>query len=70
MKGEYGISESSMERKPIGYCGKVCFDKRTAQTKKNYLERMGRARHLRIYSCQQCDAWHLSNDDKKARRMR
>ncbi len=52
---------SNMERKTIGKCGKVCFDKKSAQTKKNWLEEKGKEKHLRIYACDQCDGfWHLT----------
>jgi len=43
-----------------GGCGKICFDKKTAQTKKNWLEKKGRQKFLRIYQCDMCNAWHLT----------
>lgn len=46
-----------------GRCGKVCFDKRTAETKRNTLEREGREK-MRIYNCEDCSAWHLSKINK------
>ena len=42
-----------------GRCGKICFDKRSAETKRNLLEREGREK-MRIYSCPECQAWHLT----------
>ncbi len=41
-------------------CGKVGFDKRTAQTKRNDLANRGNARNLKIYQCDESDLWHLS----------
>lgn len=51
---------NNTERRPIGKCGKVCFDKKAAQTKVNWLLKMGREKYLRIYNCSDCDAWHLT----------
>lgn len=45
-------------------CGKVCFSKRTAQTKSNFLHNRGNARHLRIYPCPESNTWHLTNSDR------
>lgn len=47
-------------KRPICQCGKVCFDKKTAQTKRNQLERMGGEKYLRVYQCPQSDYWHLT----------
>lgn len=55
------IYESDYERRSICQTsGKVSFDKKTAQTKKNSLERMGNERKLRIYQCPGCNWWHLT----------
>ena len=52
-------------RKKYGVCGKVCFDKKTAQTKKKYMEKNESKRlksgKLRIYACDECDCWHLTS---------
>ena len=48
------------ESRGRGQCGKICFDKRTAQTKKNFLEKIGKEKKLRIYSCPECNYWHLT----------
>ena len=48
-------------------CGKSCFDKKTAQTKKNFLEKH-RGKRLRIYLCPKCEAWHLTNEEKNKRK--
>jgi hypothetical protein len=53
-----------LERKKICSCGKVCFDKRGAQTKRNQMNQH-RHRHshevkLRIYQCTESDWWHLT----------
>lgn len=45
-------------------CGKICFDKKTAQTKRNSLERMGLQRGLDIYPCPLGNHWHLTRKDK------
>lgn len=46
-------------------CGKSCFDKRSAQTKKNYLEKH-HGKRLRIYQCDVCiGAWHLTHVNVK-----
>ncbi len=61
MKGRWGMVEDSMHRAPR--CqggGKVVFDKRTAQSKKNFLEKLGRERSLRIYHCPACNGWHIT----------
>ena len=53
------FTHPSEERKRRGICGKVCFDKKTAQTKKNFLEKLARER-LRVYSCPSCNCFHLT----------
>ena len=45
---------------PTCVCGKVMFDKKGAQSKRNSLLRMGREKNLRIYQCPQSDGWHLT----------
>lgn len=57
----FGLSFASAERKKICVCGKVCFDKRSAQTKKNWLVKKGREKFLRIYQCDQSNYWHLTS---------
>ena len=52
--------EGFNQRKPIGVCGKICFSKKSAQTKKNWLEFRGRIKKLKIYQCPQCNAWHMT----------
>ena len=42
-------------------CGKICFDKKDAATKRNYLSKIGNARNLRIYQCPMSSTWHLSS---------
>lgn len=60
MKWEKHINYNT-DRKPRGKCGKVSFDKKTAQTKKNMLERIGKVKELRIYPCNVCKGkWHLT----------
>ncbi len=41
-------------------CGKICFDKKTAQTKANSLKKHGKGQ-MRIYQCDQSDWWHLTH---------
>lgn len=53
------------ERRSKGVCGKVIFDKKTAQTKKNFLERRGNERELRIYYCEECNGWHLTKVNRR-----
>lgn len=48
-------------RKPLCACGKVAMDKKTAQTKRNYLMKKGNQKELRIYQCPQEDCWHLTS---------
>lgn len=60
----YGFSFGSTERKKICVCGKVCFDKKSAQTKKNWLTKRGKEKFLRIYQCSQADYWHLTSTKK------
>lgn len=47
---------------PATYCsnGKVCYDKRGAQTARNKRERNG-SEPLRIYQCPKCNQWHLTH---------
>ena len=52
------------ERNKICKCGKVCFDKKSAQSKRNSLIRMGKERYLRIYQCDISDCWHLTKKEK------
>ncbi len=47
-------------KRPLCRCGKVCFDKKTALTKKNDLVRKGREKYLRVYQCPDSDTWHLT----------
>lgn len=49
------------ERSERCVCGKICFSKKTAQTKKNFLEKMGKEKNLRIYQCTMSDFWHLTH---------
>lgn len=49
------------ERKPICKCGKVGFDKKSAQTKANWLVKRGKEKRLRIYQCNLSDYWHLTS---------
>lgn len=68
MTNEY--IEIGLGRSPRCRCGKVCFDKKGAQTKKNFLERIGNERSLRIYKCNKSNWWHMTktniikNDDE------
>lgn len=57
-----------MQMRPGDICrsGKVCFDKRTAQTKANAFHRRGIAKVMRIYQCLDCNLFHLSNKDRCA----
>ena len=57
-KREY-FTDLGGERKKRCACGKVCFDKKTAQTKKNFLENSG-GEKLRIYQCDMSDWYHLT----------
>lgn len=41
-------------------CGKISFDKKGAQTKRNQLLKWGNQRNLRIYQCPESDTWHLT----------
>lgn len=45
-------------------CGKVCLDKKTAQTKKNYLHGKGNDKAFRIYQCPVSNWWHLTKKPK------
>ncbi len=49
-----------VERKELCICGKVSFDKKTAQTKRNYLQDRGEEKVLRIYQCPSSGWWHLT----------
>jgi len=51
---------TDFSRRPIGPCGKIMFGKKDAATKRNSLLKMGNEKHLRIYQCPQCNAWHLT----------
>jgi hypothetical protein len=52
------------ERKQRCKCGKVAFDKKTAQTKKNFLLRLGNEKDLRIYQCPVSNNWHITKKMK------
>ena len=60
MKGRYGITEASVFRRPRCPCGKIGFDKKGAQTKRNSLKGRGRIDELRIYPCPRSSEWHLT----------
>lgn len=49
------------DRKPRCECGKVCFDKKTATTKKNYMLKQGNEKYLRVYQCDFGDWWHITS---------
>ena len=56
---------------PVSYCstGKVRFDKKGAQTSKNF--RMKREHtKLRIYNCPECNGWHLSSLNENSKKDR
>ena len=42
-------------------CGKMCFDKKGAQTRRNSLKRRG-GEELRIYPCPLSNTWHLTHN--------
>lgn len=46
-------------------CGKISFDKKTAQTKRNDLLNRGNERFLRIYKCNRSNYWHLTKEEFK-----
>ena len=54
MENEY------QHRKPKCSCGKICFDKKAAATKRNFLLRQGDAKCLWIYQCPLSNTWHLT----------
>lgn len=56
------------KRKKRCICGKTCFDKKTAQTKKNQLEKIGIEKYLRIYECELCNWWHLTKTRRHDRK--
>lgn len=53
--------QNDYERRKRCKCGKISFDKKTAQTKMNDLIRRGKERFLRIYQCPKSDSWHLTS---------
>lgn len=60
----YGVKD--FEEKICPACGKICYDKKSAQTAINY------ARHknehhkipIRCYYCEDCNYWHLTSQKK------
>jgi hypothetical protein len=58
------IMRGEQRTRPGEFCksGKTCYDKKTAQTKKNLLEDRGNRRALRIYHCPDCNLWHLTRN--------
>lgn len=55
-------------RYPRCECGKVAFDKRGAETKRNVLINTGQEKYLRIYVCEYSGSWHLTSKDYKGER--
>ena len=49
------------EEKKTCACGKISFDKKGAQTRRNSLYRKG-GEELRIYQCPLSDTWHLTHN--------
>jgi hypothetical protein len=47
-------------RSTLCSCGKVCFDKKTAETKANFLHKLGKVKKLTIYPCKESGKWHLT----------
>lgn len=65
MKPRY-VTNFEFERKPrCKKTGKAIFDKKTAISQRNWLEKKGKNRksvgQLRIYQCPFCDWWHLTS---------
>ena len=55
---EYPLSP--IDRRPICKCGKVGFDKKGVQTKRNFMLNLGKQKYLRIYQCNMSNYWHLT----------
>src|ERR1039458_3666500 len=53
---------TDLERRAKCRCGKVSFDKRGAQGKRNQLMKLGKVKKLRIYQCPLLDTWHLTSN--------
>lgn len=55
-------SNSAEVRKPTCICGKVMFDKKGAQTKRNFMVEKEGVEELYIYQCNYSPyAWHLTS---------
>ena len=57
------MTRNRRDRPQVEYCpnsGKVCYDKRGAQTAKNARFKQSHAK-LRIYDCPHCGYWHLTS---------
>lgn len=64
MAREIFFQDAYGNKRPRCRCGKVSFDKKSAQTKKNSLERRGNSEKLRIYPCPKSGKdgfWHLTS---------
>lgn len=60
MKHSRGLTEEAVTRRPACPCGKIGWDKRGAQTKRNSLLKRGNRAEFRIYQCDESDTWHLT----------
>lgn len=60
-KKSYPRMHGALPRHKICLCGKVSFDKKGAQTKRNILLKQGNVKYLRIYQCHG-SVWHITKE--------
>ncbi len=61
------LNQKQNQKKKCG-CDKVCYDKRSALTKKNSMMYSGMAHNLRVYQHHGC--WHITSDMHDGNRYR
>lgn len=65
MGKDFEVQDENLYLKPCPDGGKICYDKKDAQQKRNWVERRGRGKDMRIYQCPSCGYWHLTKETRK-----
>lgn len=59
------FDEETGRKKRCEATGKTMFAKRDAQSKRNFLLRIGKEKFLRIYLCELCNSHHLTSQEER-----
>jgi hypothetical protein len=59
-----GPTVQSVQQRPIGACGKVCYTSERRAMSCAHAVQQRRKERLRAYRCGRCCAWHLTSEPK------